>query len=76
MGANNVGQMEVAFLSAAIGAGATMVVGGFIGIGVVAIIWVAVPGVRRYVYTETPSGAAVDEDDSLSPSEQDLRSLK
>lgn len=77
MGANNVGQMEVAFLSAAIGAGATMVVGGFVGIGVVAIIWVAVPGVRRYVYTEAPSGAAVDdEDDPISPSEQDLRSLK
>ncbi|MDA1280165.1 MAG: MFS transporter, partial [Chloroflexi bacterium] len=63
MGANNVGQMEVAFLSAAIGAGATMVIGGFVAIAVVAIIWVAVPGVRRYEYTEVPSGAAIDDDD-------------
>ena len=55
MGANSVGQMEVAFLSAVIGAGATMVVGGFVAIGVVAVIWIAVPGVRRYQYTAVPS---------------------
>ena len=53
MTANNVGQMEVAFVSAAIGAGATMVLGGFIGIAVVGIIWVAIPGIRRYEYVET-----------------------
>ena len=53
MTANNAGQMEVAFVSAAIGAGATMVLGGFIGIAVVGIIWVAIPGIRRYEYVET-----------------------
>ena len=53
MTANNVGQMEVAFVSAAIGAGATMVLGGFVGIAVVGIIWVAIPGIRRYEYVET-----------------------
>jgi MFS family permease len=79
MSANNIGQMEVAFVSAAIGAGATMVVGGFVGIAVVAVIWIAMPGVRRYEYIEAPSGAAVDddEDDSskvLKP--QDLRDIK
>ncbi len=67
MGANNIGQMEVAFVAAAIGAGATMVIGGFISIGVVIAIAIFMPGVRRYEYQEMPSGAAVDED---------LRSLK
>lgn len=71
MGANNVGQMEVAFLSAVIGAGATMVVGGFVAIGVVAVIWVAVPGVRRYQYTEVPPGAAVDDGSDTTPANRD-----
>ena len=75
MTANNIGQMEVAFVSAAIGAGATMVLGGFVGIAVVAVIWVAVPGVRRYEYTETPSGGAIDDDESLDTA-GDLRELK
>ena len=75
MTANNIGQMEVAFVSAAIGAGATMVLGGFVGIAVVAVIWVAVPGVRRYEYTETPSGGAIDDDESLETG-RDLRELK
>lgn len=76
MSANNIGQMEVAFVSAAIGAGATMVVGGFVGIAVVAVIWVVVPGVRRYEYTEVPSGAAIDDDSPELDNQKDLRSLK
>lgn len=75
MSANNIGQMEVAFVSAAIGAGATMVLGGFVGIGVVIAIWFAVPGVRKYEYSEAPSGAAVD-DDSVDALTTDLRNLK
>ncbi|MDP6416994.1 MAG: MFS transporter, partial [Gammaproteobacteria bacterium] len=59
MTANNAGQMEVAFVSAAIGAGATMVLGGFIGIAVVGIIWVAIPGIRRYEYVETPPNKVI-----------------
>ena len=61
MTANNVGQMEVAFVSAAIGAGATMVLGGFIGIAVVGIIWVAIPGIRRYEYVEISPNEVVDD---------------
>ena len=60
MTANNVGQMEVAFVSAAIGAGTTMVLGGFIGIAVVGTIWVAIPGIRRYEYIELPSDEVID----------------
>ena len=61
MTANNAGQMEVAFVSAAIGAGATMVLGGFIGIAVVGIIWVAIPGIRRYEYVEiSPNEVVAD----------------
>ena len=53
--------MEVAFVSAAIGAGATMVLGGFIGIAVVGIIWVAIPGIRRYEYVEiSPNEVVAD----------------
>lgn len=74
MTANNIGQMEVAFVSAAIGAGATMVLGGFVGIAVVAVIWVAVPGVRRYEYTEIPSGGAVDDEEHAE--QDDLRNIK
>ena len=76
MSANNIGQMEVAFVSAAIGAGATMVVGGFVGIAVVAVIWVVVPGVRRYEFTEVPSGAAIDDESRELRDQKDLRSLK
>ncbi|MBT3862153.1 MAG: MFS transporter [Chloroflexi bacterium] len=75
MSANNIGQMEVAFVSAAIGAGATMVLGGFVGIAVVAVIWVVVPGVRRYEYTDAPSGGAVDEPEN-NDANQDLRKIK
>jgi hypothetical protein len=53
-----------------------MVLGGFVGIAVVAVIWVAVPGVRKYEYTEAPSGAAVDDDDDSLSNTDDLRNLK
>ena len=50
MGANNVGQMEVAFMSAGVGAGPTMVIGGVVSIFVVGLIWKFVPGVSNYRY--------------------------
>ena len=49
-GANNIGQMEVAFMSGAIGAGSTMVLGGVIAIVVVGLVWKLVPGVSNYRY--------------------------
>jgi hypothetical protein len=50
MGANNIGQMEVGFMSALIGAGNTMVIGGVVAVAAVLLIWQFVPGVRRYQY--------------------------
>jgi MFS family permease len=52
MGANNLGQMEVAFMSAAVGAGPTMVAGGVIATAVTIGIWYAVRGISRYRYVE------------------------
>ena len=53
MAANNLGQIEVGVLSAAIGAGTTMVVGGVISLMAVSVIWWLVPGIRRYQYDHT-----------------------
>ena len=50
MGANNVGQVEVAFMAGAIGAGPTMVLGGLVSLVVVGLVWRLVPGVRNYRY--------------------------
>lgn len=50
MGANSLGQIEVGVMSAAIGAGTTLVVGGAISIVAVITIWWLVPGIRRYRY--------------------------
>ena len=50
MAANNLGQIEVGVLSAAIGAGATMVLGGAISVVAVLAIWWLVPRIRRYRY--------------------------
>lgn len=50
MGANNLGQVEVAFMSGAIGAGPTMILGGAVSVVVVFAIWVGIKGVRRYRY--------------------------
>jgi hypothetical protein len=52
MGANNLGQMEVGFMSTAIGAGNTMVLGGVVSVLVVATIWQWMPGVRQYRFVE------------------------
>ncbi len=54
MGANHIGQLEVGLVAGAIGAGATMVVGGVVSLVVVGLIWWLIPGVRRYRYEETP----------------------
>ncbi|MFP6678658.1 MAG: MFS transporter [Dehalococcoidia bacterium] len=51
MSANHVGQYEVAQMSAIVGAGPTMVIGGLISIVVVGLIWRFVPGVSNYRYT-------------------------
>lgn len=50
MGANNIGQMEVGFMSTVIGAGNTMILGGVVAVGVVLLIWRFIPGVRNYQY--------------------------
>ena len=57
MGANNIGGMEVSFVAGLIGAGPTMVFGGFFSIAVVGLIWWFVPGIRRYRYEETAGDA-------------------
>jgi MFS family permease len=65
MGANNVGQMEVAFMSGSVGAGPTMVFGGFVAIIVVGLVWKFVPGVAGYRYApdaEREAADHVDED--------------
>ncbi len=48
--ANNIGQMEVAFLAVIIGASGTMIVGGALSIFIVIAIWIKVPGIRNYRY--------------------------
>jgi MFS family permease len=50
MGANNLGQIEVGTLSAAIGAGSTMVIGGVLSVVFVLTVWRFVPGIRNYRY--------------------------
>lgn len=50
MGANNIGQVEVGVLSAAIGAGQTMLLGGVLSVMFVLTVWRFVPGIRKYHY--------------------------
>ncbi len=50
MGANNLGQVEVGMLSAAIGAGSTMVLGGALSVVFVLAVWRLLPGIRKYRY--------------------------
>ena len=50
MGANNLGQVEVGMLSAAIGAGQTMVIGGVLSVLFVLMVWRFLPGIRKYRY--------------------------
>jgi predicted MFS family arabinose efflux permease len=53
MGANNLGQVEVGMLSAAIGAGQTMVIGGALSVLFVLIVWRFLPSIRKYRYNNT-----------------------
>jgi MFS family permease len=50
MGANNLGGVEVAFMSGAVGAGPTMVLGGAVSVVVVVLIAWGVKGIRKYRY--------------------------
>jgi len=50
MGANNLGQVEVGMLSAAIGAGQTMLLGGVLSVVFVLMVWRFVPSIRKYRY--------------------------
>jgi MFS family permease len=50
MGANDLGQVEVGMLSAAIGAGQTMVLGGVLSVLFVLAVWRFLPGIRKYRY--------------------------
>jgi predicted MFS family arabinose efflux permease len=53
MGANNIGQVEVGMLSAAIGAGSTMVLGGVLSVVFVLAVWRFLPGIRKYRYNDS-----------------------
>ena len=48
--ANNLGQVEVGMLSAVIGAGQTMLIGGMLSVLFVVIVWRFLPSIRRYRY--------------------------
>ena len=52
MSANGIGKWEVGYVSDVIGAGNTLVIGGFVSIIVVLIIWYGVSGIRKYSYVE------------------------
>jgi MFS family permease len=52
MGANDIGQVEVGMLSAAIGAGSTMVLGGVLSVIFVVAVWRFMPKIRQYRYTD------------------------
>jgi MFS family permease len=52
MGANNLGQVEVGMLSAAIGAGQTMVLGGVLSVVFVLAVWRFLPRIRKYRYKD------------------------
>jgi MFS family permease len=53
MGANNLGQVEVGMLSAAIGAGQTMVLGGVFSVLFVLAVWRFLPSIRKYRYNNS-----------------------
>ncbi len=50
MTANNLGTFEVGFMSEAIGADNTLILGGAVGIAVVLIVWAMIRGIRDYRY--------------------------
>ena len=53
MGANNLGQVEVGMLSAAIGAGQTIVLGGVLSVLFVLAVWRFLPSIRKYRYKDS-----------------------
>lgn len=53
MGANNLGQVEVGMLSASIGAGQTMVLGGVLSVLFVLTVWRFLPSIRKYHYNNS-----------------------
>ena len=53
MGANNIGQVEVGLVSGLIGAGGTMIIGGFVAVGAVLLIWKFIPSIAKYRYDHT-----------------------
>ncbi len=61
MSANNLGQVEVGMLSAIIGAGQTMLIGGVLSVLFVLAVWRLLPSIRRYNFdvgeTVDPVGA-------------------
>ncbi len=59
MSANNLGQVEVGLLSAIIGAGNTMLVGGVLSALFVVTVWRFLPSIRRYRYDANESVIAV-----------------
>ena len=52
MSANGIGKWEVGYVSDVIGAGNTLIIGGFVSIIVVFIIWYGLAGIRKYSYVE------------------------
>lgn len=52
MTANNLGTFEVGFMADRIGADNTLILGGVVGIVVVAIVWAMVRGIREYRYPD------------------------
>lgn len=67
MTANSLGQAEVAFMSGAVGAGPTMIIGGVVSLAVVFVIWVGVKGVRRYRYDPANPYEAHEADQPFTP---------
>jgi MFS family permease len=53
MSANNLGQVEVGMLSAVIGAGPTMLLGGGLSVVFVLAVWRFVPGISNYRYKDS-----------------------
>ncbi len=52
MTANNLGTFEVGFMADKIGADNTLILGGAIGLVVVAVVWATVRGIREYRYPD------------------------
>ena len=52
MGANHIGHFEVGVMSAVIGAGSTMILGGGISLFVTLLFWFVYKSIRNYKYNE------------------------